>query len=142
MSVSIKQVAKDMATIILRDLGVAEPYVVDFEATDQVYLWDDGKEPTRISPRSELGKKIRELELRRNVTVYAVTHEELSIVGECYSFLCVSPYPEEWTSMFRRGASNNRFLVYAYVENVMFPKCSESGYVLLQASDGIIRRIE
>lgn len=130
---------KDVARYILDELGVSKPYVLDFESNDQIYLFDNG-EAERVACGSELYERIQEIETRSNVKVYAVTHDNLDIIGETYSLLCVSPYPEDWVGMLR-GRPVPTCIVYAYVWNVAHDVCSEFGYIALTICDGILRRV-
>ena len=137
---SIQQ--KDVAAWALRELNVSMPYVLDFEANDCVYLFNPGKTPERIAPGSELMAKIREIEEERKLKIYAVTHDYLSVVGETYSFLCISPYEEDWDGMLQPIRNNAGFFrAYAYVHNVANPECSESGYVVLFPHLGKLVRV-
>ena len=137
---SIQQ--KDVAAWALRELNVSMPYVLDFEANDRVYLFNPRKTPERIAPGSELMAKIREIEEERKLKIYAVTHDYLSVVGETYSFLCISPYEEDWDGMLQPIRNNAGFFrAYAYVHNVANPECSESGYVVLFPHLGKLVRV-
>lgn len=141
MSVKQTITPKEVAAWALRELNVSTPYVLDFEANDSVYLFDQGN-VRRISPSSELMAKIREIEKERKVKIYAVTHDYLFAVGEMYSFLCISLYEEDWDGMvysIRNHAGLVR--VYAYVYNVAIPEYSESGYVLLRSEHGKLVRV-
>lgn len=132
---------KEVAAWSLRELNVSTPYVLDFEANDSIYLFgiDDGS-PQRIAPSSELMDKIREIEASRDVKIYAVTHECLPIIGETYSFLCISPYKEDWECMVQY-IGHNSFYVYAYVHNVAKPEYSESGFVTLLSNGRNLLRV-
>ena len=138
---------KEVAKAILDELGVYVPFVQEFESSDVVYLFDSldpdavkGYDSKKIMPGSEQHKKIQEIEQRSNVKVYAVTHENLAVVGETYSFLCVSPYPEDWEHCFRGARSSGWYMAYAYVQNMEDDLCSEYGYVAITANHGVIKR--
>lgn len=133
---------KEVAAWALRELNVSMPYVLDFEANDRVYLFNPRKTPERIAPNSELADKVREIEAVRKLKIYAVTHDYLSVVGETYSFLCISPYEEDWDGMLQPIRNNAGFFrAYAYVHNVANPECSESGYVVLFPHLGKLVRV-
>ncbi|MDE7163536.1 MAG: hypothetical protein K2O44_05620 [Clostridia bacterium] len=138
---------KDVALYILDELGVSKPYVLDYESNNNVYLFDNG-DVTLIQPGSELYARMKQIERDRNILIYAVTHDSLEIIGETYSFLCISPYPEDWNGMLRkcRFRSRSEYLVsadmvYAYVWNVKDDRCSESGFVVLHSHYGNITRV-
>lgn len=122
---------KEVAALALRELNVSMPYVFEYEAHGSVYLFDCGN-AKRIAPSSELADKVREIEAARKLKIYAVTHDFLPSVGEMYSFLCISPYKDDWDGMLQPIRNNAGFFrAYAYVHNVANPECSESGYVVL-----------
>lgn len=131
---------KDVASWALRELSVCTPYVLDYEANGSIYLFEPNKAPERIAPGSELYNKIREIEEQQHITIYAVTHDNLAPIGEMYSYLCISPYEEDWDHMVHYQG-NNRFMVYAYVQNVADDRCSESGYILVFAYHNGIWRL-
>lgn len=139
---SVRQ--KDIATWALCKLNVSMPYILDFEAHDNVYLFDcdcDRNNIQRISPNSELMVKIREIEETRNLKIYAVTHDYMPYVGEMYSFLCISPYVADWCDMVKLTSIKHHARVYAYVYNVDSPECSESGFVVLRITGGKLVRV-
>lgn len=139
---SVRQ--KEVAAWALRKLNISTPYVLDFEANDNVYLFDcdnDCNNISRIAPSSELMDKIREIEKARNVKIYAVTHDYLPYVGEMYSFLCISPYQADWCDMVKLTSIKHHARVYAYVYNVDSPECSESGFVALRITGGKLVRV-
>lgn len=131
---------KDVAVWALRELNVSMPYVLDYEANDSVYLFDYGN-AKRIAQNSELADKVREVEAARNLKIYAVTHDFLPSVGEMYSFLCISPYKDDWDGMVKLSSDKQRAYVYAYVYNPVIPEYSESGYVLFSMINGKLFRV-
>ncbi len=131
---------KDVAVWALRELNVSMPYVLDYEAHGSVYLFDCGN-AKRIAPSSELADKVREIEAARKLKIYAVTHDFLPSVGEMYSFLCISPYKDDWDGMVKFSSDKQRAYVYAYVYNPVIPEYSESGYVLLSMINGKLLRV-
>lgn len=142
MSVKSTITPKDVAVFVLWELNVSPRYILDFQTNDCVYLFNPGKTPERIAPNSELADKIREIEEERKLKIYAVTHDYLPIIGETYSFLCISPYEEDWDGMLQPIRNNAGFFrAYAYVHNVANPECSESGYVVLFPHLGKLVRV-
>lgn len=87
---------KEVAIECMKTLDIYKPYIRKFEKDDTVTLFerfggyyiDEHQEP-------ELLEKIKELEAEYGAIVYAVTHEIFEF-GECYSFLIVTKYEEEY----------------------------------------------
>lgn len=79
--------------------------------------------------------KVKEYEKERNCVVYAVTHEFFSF-GECYSFLYVPKYMEDWDYLIR-PMGNCLHYVQAYVWNKTDEYRSEPGGVVIH-SDGLV----
>ena len=71
--------------------------------------------------------------------MYAVTHE-FTEFGECWDFLIVTDYPEEWDGLIYKQ-SNDEFIAFAYVWNKTDDYCSEFGSIALKSFGGGIRRI-
>jgi hypothetical protein len=129
---------KEKALECMQKLDIYKPYIRAFEKNGTVTLFErfagyyitDDQEP-------ELLKKIKEFEAETGSLVYAVTHEIFEF-GECYSFLCVSKYEEDWdysVSAGRFGA-----YVWAYVWNKDQEFCSEYGTIGVQSFGGGIVR--
>lgn len=115
MVTKIEQKAK--AIELLKQMNIENPHLEDF-----------GK---------EVKAKMEQIEKRYDCTVYAITHD-FTIVGECYSFLLVSPYEEDLdTLVHSRGKEHSCF---AYVWNKDCDRCSELGYVILESDNGKLRR--
>ena len=79
-----------------------------------------------------------EIEEEYNCMVYAITHDYTEF-GECYSFLLVTDYEEEWDYLFEK--SGNEFYVFAYVWNKDDEWCSEFGTIGIKSFSGGIKRI-
>ena len=132
-----KQARKEQAVKYLNQLGIYAPYVKGFEERDQVCFyeryagyWAD-QEP-------EVYNKMKAIEKEFNCTVYAITHE-MMFFGECYSFLIVTNYKEEWKTLLR--SNKNKHQAFAYVWNKSDDWCSELGTITVQSALGGIRRI-
>ena len=69
---------------------------------------------------------------------YAVTHE-FTEFGECYDFLIVTDYTEEWDALVY--SEGNRHTAFAYVWNKDDDWCSEFGSVMVRSFGGGIKRI-
>lgn len=129
---------KSVAIRAMRILGLDAVTVSEFERDGKVYMFENGV-AKEIEEDSEVYCKIRELEKERGMLVYAVTHERFGF-GECFSFLNVSKYKEDWQHeivCFKNGI----YAVQSYVWNVTNPECSESGSVIIHAVGSGIERV-
>lgn len=85
----------------------------------------------------ELMEKIKSFERKYNVLVYAVTHEYTEF-GECYDFLYIPDYKEEWDDILY--PAGNGFYACAYVWNKTDDFCSEFGTIGIRSFGGGIKR--
>lgn len=132
-----KEQRKEQAVKYMKELGIYQPYITSFLKKDQVCEFV-GFGGYWIDKDSELYQKIKQVEKEHNVTVYAVTHEFLEF-GECYSFLIVTDYEEEWDDLI--CGSRNQHGCFAYVWNTTVDWCSEFGSVGIYSFGGGIKRI-
>ena len=103
---------KEVAISAMKTLDIYKPYIKKFEKDGTVTLFerfggyyiDEYQEP-------ELLKKIKEFEAETGSIVYAVTHE-MFWFGECYTFLIVSKYEEEY-EMTLEGVKDGYAFAYA-----------------------------
>lgn len=128
---------KQKAVQLMKEMDIFKPYIEEYQRSGRVtyferYIgyWAD-QEP-------ELQAKIEEFEQEQNCTVYAVTHEYFEF-GECYTFLIVTNYKQDWKYLME--SNNDKHLVQAYVWNVDCDYCSEFGLVTVKSRFGGIRRI-
>jgi hypothetical protein len=128
---------KNKAIELMKQLDIYTPYIQGFRESDKVCFYENfGGYWVEQEPQIEA--KMRQVEERYQCKVYAITHE-FTDFGECYSFLVVTDYPEEWDDLlFSEG---NKHSVFAYVWNKTDNDCSEFGSVLVQSFGGGIRRI-
>ena len=128
---------KEVALSAMKTLDIYKPYIDKFKKDGTVTLFerfggyyiDEDNEP-------ELLKKIREFEAETGSIVYAVTHE-MFWFGECYSFLIVSKYEEEWEITLEEVKDGCAF---AYVWNKSDEICSEFGTIGVRSFGGGIAR--
>ena len=132
-----KQARKEQAIKYLKQLDIYKPYIDGFEKDDQVCVFERYA-GFWVHQYPELERKMRAIEKEYGCTVYAITHEFM-IFGECYSFLFVSKYKEEWETLIR--SNKNRHSAFAYVWNKSDDWCSELGDVTVQSGFGGITRI-
>lgn len=121
----------------MKKLDIYKPYIDGFKDNNDVcyfehfagfWAWQD----------PELIEKIKEIEEKHNCLVYAVTHEYTDF-GECYSFLIVTDYEDEWDTILTKS-TRNQFYAFAYVWNKDDDWCSEFGTIgLLSFGGGITR---
>lgn len=128
---------KQKAIQLMKELNIYKPYIDGFVKDNNVcyyenfagfWAWQD----------EELVDKIREIETQNNCTVYAVTHE-FTDFGECYDFLIVTDYPDEWKYLLTKH--DGSFCVCAYVWNKSDEWCSEFGDIAITSFGGGIRRV-
>ena len=128
---------KEKAIEIMKEMDIYKPYINGFKESDKVCFFE-GFGGFWIDQEPEAHKKMQEIEQKYDCKVYAVTHE-LTMFGECYSFLIVTDYPEEWdTLVYSQG---NRHTAFAYVWNKDDEMCSEFGSVTVQSFGGGIKRV-
>lgn len=128
---------KEVALSAMKELDILPAYINKFKKDGTITLFeryggyyiDEDNEP-------ELLKKIRAFEAETGSIVYAVTHE-MFMFGECYSFLIISKYEEEWA---RTLNETKRGLAWSYVWNKTDEWCSEFGTITVQSFGGGIRR--
>ena len=128
---------KVKAIEFMKKLDIYKPYIKGFQENDQVCFfemfggfWVD-QEP-------EVYAKMKEIEKEFNCTVYAITHEYLEF-GECYSFLLVTRYKNEWDNLL--VTEGNVHYAFSYVWNKDIECYSELGTIGVQSMGGGIRRI-
>ena len=128
---------KDVALDLLKRMDIYAPYIKGFRESDKVCFFERfGGYWAEQEP--ELLAKMQEIEKKYNCLVYAITHE-FTPFGECYSFLIVTDYPEEWkTLVYSEG---NKHTAFAYVWNKDDDWCSEFVSVTVQSFGGGIKRI-
>lgn len=128
---------KAKAIELLKQLDIYEPYIEGFKEKDQVCFFERFG-GFWVYQEPEIEAKMREIEKKYNCKVYAITHE-FTEFGECYSFLLVDNYPEEWDYLIE--SYDNKHNVFAYVWNKDDDWCSELGTITVQSFGGGIKRI-
>lgn len=128
---------KEKAIQFLKAMDIYAPYIKGFREKD-IPCFFENYGGFWVDQEPELYTKMRELESEHSCLVYAITHE-FTEFGECYSFLIVTNYPEEWDELFYSEGS--RHSAFAYVWNKDDDWCSEFGSVLVRSFGGGIKRI-
>ena len=128
---------KIKAIELMKKLDIYRPYIKGLQKEDNVcYFENYGGYWAWQEP--DLMKKVIELEEEHNCLVYAITHEYTGI-GEMYSFLIITDYEEEWSTLLEKYG--NQYYGFAYVWNKDDDMCSEFGTIALSSFGGGIRRI-
>lgn len=132
-----KQNKKLTAIGLMKTLDIYTPYIQGFMDDDKVCFFENFG-GFWVYQEPEIEAKMREIEKKYNCTVYAITHE-FTEFGECYDFLIVTNYPEEWNNLV--CGNGNKHYAFAYVWNKDDEWCSEFGTIGVQSFGGGIRRI-
>lgn len=128
---------KEKAIELMKQLDIYKPYIKGFKEENLVCVFENfGGFYTYQEP--ELEKKLRELEEKYEITIYAVTHE-LTHFGELYSFLFVNKYKSEWKDLVE--SNNKNHYVFSYVWNKTYEDDSEFGTIEVYSFGGGIKRI-
>ena len=128
---------KAKAIEIMKQMDIYKPYIDGFKNENKVCFFEQFG-GFWVYQEPEVEAKMKELENEYGCTVYAITHE-FTHFGECYSFLLVSKYEEEW-DMLVTSEKNNHY-AFAYVWNKDDDYCSEFGTVVVKSFGGGIKRI-
>ena len=133
----MKDKQKAKAIEIMKQMGIYKPYVDGFEKDDHVCFFEfyGGY---WVYQEPEVEAKMKALEKEYGCKVYAITHEYTQF-GECYSFLLVSKYKQEWSRCV--VSKKNKHYAFAYVWNKTDDWCSEFGTIAVQSYGGGIKRI-
>ena len=129
---------KEKGVELLRLLNIHKPYIRSFAAKNSRVCFFENFGGYWVDQEPEIEAKMREIEKEYNCTVYAITHE-FTEFGECYDFLIVSDYKEEWNSLVEKNGACS--IAYAYVWNKSDDFCSEFGSIGLVSFGGGIKRV-
>ena len=132
-----KEIKKQRAIELMQQLEIYKPYIRGFETDNKVCFFENfGGFWAYQEP--ELMAKIKEIEETHNILVYAVTHEYLEF-GECYDFLYIPDYKEDWYEILY--SAGKCFYAFAYVWNKTNDYCSEFGTIGVISFGGGIKRV-
>lgn len=128
---------KEKALEFLTRLKVHKSYIDNFRMDGTVYIFENfcGQ---NLDDKPELQAKIKELEDKHGIMIYAVTHEYSSDF-DFFNFLIVTNEEEEWDILMSDYGQQHRVL--AYVWNKKEPYYSEFGSVIILSCIGGINRI-
>lgn len=128
---------KQKAIELMGKLDIFQPYIKGFRENNKVCYFE-GFGGFWAEQNKELMEKVREFEKEHNCLVYAITHEYLEF-GECYDFLFIPDYEEEWDDILLKY--NGDYYAYAYVWNKTDDWCSEFGTIGIRSFGGGIKRV-
>lgn len=128
---------KEKAIEIMKKLDIFAPYINGFKKENKVCFYENFG-GYWVDQEPEIENKMKELENKHNCTCYAITHEYTNF-GECYDFLMISDYKEEWETLVDKYDNNNT--AFAYVWNKDDEFSSEFGDIIVQSFGGGIKRI-
>ena len=133
----MKEQQKAKAIEIMKQMDIYKPYIEGFKNENKVCFFEQFG-GFWVYQEPEVEAKMKELEKEYGCTVYAITHE-FTQFGECYSFLLVTKYEEEWDTLVT--SEKNNHYAFAYVWNKDDDYCSELGTVVVKSFGGGIKRI-
>ena len=128
---------KIKAIELLKQLDIYKPYIDGFKERGQVCFFERFG-GYWVDQEPEVYAKMKEVEAQFNCTVYAITHEYTEF-GECYSFLLVTKYKQEWKNLV--VSENGTHYAFAYVWNKDIDYCSELGTIGVKSFGGGITRV-
>ena len=128
---------KIKAIELMKKLDIYKPYIEGFEKDNMVCFYENFGGFWAIQ-EPEIQNKMINLQYEHDITIYAITHEYCEF-GECYSFLYVNKYKEEWD--YTLDSDGNVHYAFAYVWNKTDDWCSEFGTVAISSFGGGIKRI-
>ena len=128
---------KVKAIELLKQLGIYKPYIEGFKEKGQVCFFERFG-GYWVDQEPDVYNKMKEVEAQFDCTVYAITHEYTEF-GECYSFLLVTRYKQEWKNLV--VSENGTHYAFAYVWNKDDDWCSELGTIGVKSFGGGITRV-
>ena len=131
------EIKKQKAIELMQQLEIYKPYIRGFEKDNKVCFFENFG-GFWVYQEPELMAKIKEIEETYNILVYAVTHEYLEF-GECYDFLYIPDYKEDWYEILYPAGKS--FYAFAYVWNKTNDYCSEFGTIGVISFGGGIKRV-
>ena len=137
MKTTIEQ-RKEKAAEIMNQLKIYKPYIYDFKRRNFVTYFEHHIGFWAFQDK-ELDNKIKQIETKYDITIYAVTHE-ICEFGECYDFLYLPNDDEDWDYVID-PINSQQFYARAYVWNKTDDFCSEFGDIAVLTAFGGLRRI-
>lgn len=130
---------KEIAIQCLKKLDIYKPYIRKFEK-DGTPMFFERLTGYYLPHEVVLQAKVKEVQEKNDVLVYAVTHEWLEF-GECWSMLCVTKNTQSVDECIMDTLHPDTFYANSYVWNLDHEDCSEFGDIVINTSGGRIRRL-
>ena len=138
MNTNLKEQQTQVAIKLMETMDLYKPDIKAFKEKGIVTLYEDYAGFYIEETEQELLDNIKEFEKEHECLVYAVTHEYTQF-GECYDYLIVPKYKEEWNDLISYS-NQTKHVVFAYVVNKDDPWCSEFGDITVnQFGGGLVR---
>ena len=138
MKTNLKEQQTQVAIKLMETMDLYKPYIKAFKEKGIITLYEDYAGFYIEETEQELLDNIKEFEKEHDCLVYAVTHEYTQF-GECYDYLIVPKYEEEWNDLISYS-KQTKHVVFAYVVNKDDPWCSEFGDITVnQFGGGLVR---
>lgn len=129
----------EFAYLALSRLEIYEPYIEKFKEDGTATLFENyAGFYIHENTEPELLAKIRAIESKHRVTVYAVTHEYTSF-GELYDLLVVENDDDDDAVLTLKDLSDG--YAFAYVWNKTDDIFSEFGQIMVKSFGGGIKRV-
>ena len=138
MENNLRQQQKEVAIKLMETMDLYKPYIRAFKEHDTITMYEQYG-GYYLEDGDSILAKIREFEKEHNCLVYAVTHEYTSF-GECYDYLIVPQYKEEWDDIISYS-NQTKHVIFAYVRNVDDEWCSEFGDITVNQFGGGLARV-
>lgn len=138
MKTNLKEQQTQVAIKLMETMDLYKPYIKAFKEKGIITLYENYAGFYIEETEQELLNNIKEFEKEHECLVYAVTHEYTQF-GECYDYLIVPKYEEEWNDLISYS-NQTKHVVFAYVVNKDDPWCSEFGDITVnQFGGGLVR---
>ena len=138
MNTNLKEQQTQVAIKLMETMDLYKPYIKTFKEKGIITLYENYAGFYIEETEQELLDNIKEFEKEHECLVYAVTHEYTQF-GECYDYLIVPKYEEEWNDLISYS-NQTKHVVFAYVVNKDDPWCSEFGDITVnQFGGGLVR---
>ena len=139
MKTNLKEQQTQVAIKLMETMDLYKPYIKAFKEKGIVTLYEDYAGFYIEETEQELLDNIKEFEKEHDCLVYAVTHEYTQF-GECYDYLIVPKYEEEWDDIISYS-NQTKHVIFAYVRNVDDEWCSEFGDITVNQFGGGLARV-
>ena len=133
---------KEKAIEIMNVLDIYKPYIEAFKSKGVVTFFEGFGGYYLTESEKELYDKVQEFEKEHNGVVYAIIHHYVED-DECYAFLYVSDYKDDWEYLYEpisKDDGNNEYYVASYVWNKSYDWNSEFGDIGVCSFGGGIKR--